>query len=729
MASQGATCKEEFDENFLLCGICTERYKNAKILPCLHSFCEPCLGKLAEKRYGAKFVTCPICRRSHRLPGNDVADFDDNRFLNNLLELFNKGKNDPDSRKCGACKKDDMTKHCIECALDICESCVIAHRTFQFSKSHRLVPLEEYDTVKSTDPASVQPPVCCSQHPTCELEFYCGTCDKVICLRCTLTDHSKPEHQYTCVKEAASNFTKELAAIIDKVKEKTDEVDDLKLMLTSVSESLDNCYKKESEKMKEHIHQTVEETTKLIQENGAKHQEDLKSEYDERKVNLNAQLKELDITEDDLASTREYFEKLVNYGNAVQLMSAKKGIAAQSSKLLDSATKLDLNVNDSMVFEPNDNFCQEKCIGELKSRPLYELTGVAHRSYLDEDICCTIVTIDSTSAEFVKSKVDATLRKLEGDTATCTEQVEVSEGGDGKLSLKTRAKSEGEYELSVAVRKKPIESSPVKISVRERLKVSNLPDVRGVTLTKKGDLLVCQLNGCVHSITLTDERQKICDVTTFVEGAKLRDVAVSKDGTIFMTDNGNKQIIVCDENGKLVRCFGKDIVNSPFGIAVSPVNGRVYVVDWGSHTVHIFEQDGNYVKSFGSFGSGEGDFNHSHLMSVDGKGNVYVVGCTNNRVQVFDSVGKFLYLIGSSESGDGQLSSPYGVAVDKHGFVYVSNGRNGKILKYENDGKFICRVDRDVDGINKPCGVCVVDNKPFGKLAVADRGCVTIFST
>ncbi|XP_070549816.1 E3 ubiquitin-protein ligase TRIM56-like [Ptychodera flava] len=295
----------EIDENFLLCVICSERYKGAKVLPCLHSFCEACLCKLVKKESS---LTCPVCRRSHDLSDKGVAGISSNIFLNDLVGLFSERDKEGESSKCEGCEEGESAKHCIECALDVCNNCAKTHVRSRVSKSHRLVPLAEYNVAKTADPASVQPPIYCSRHPNYETEFYCDTCAKVICLKCTALDHRT--HEYGCVKEAAEAYNKTLVRIVDKVKVKEVEADQSKANVQKVSETLDECYQREEGKIKVHIEQTIENMTRLIQENGDKILAELKNEYDTRKVNLNAQLKQLEIAEQDITSTREYIEKL-----------------------------------------------------------------------------------------------------------------------------------------------------------------------------------------------------------------------------------------------------------------------------------------------------------------------------------------------------------------------------------------------------------------------------------
>ncbi|XP_070560288.1 tripartite motif-containing protein 2-like [Ptychodera flava] len=141
------------------------------------------------------------------------------------------------------------------------------------------------------------------------------------------------------------------------------------------------------------------------------------------------------------------------------------------------------------------------------------------------------------------------------------------------------------------------------------------------------------------------------------------------------------------------------------GVSVNPINGRVYVVDNKGHCVLIYNQDGSYNRSFGSFGSHEGQLRHPRYVFVDHSGNVYVSDCVNHRIQVFDGDGRFLFAFGRD-----QLYSPTGLAVDKHGYVYVTDNINDKILKYDRQGEFVCRIDDTRDGLKNPIGVCVTDD-------------------
>ena len=52
-------------------------------------------------------------------------------------------------------------------------------------------------------------------------------------------------------------------------------------------------------------------------------------------------------------------------------------------------------------------------------------------------------------------------------------------------------------------------------------------------------------------------------------------------------------------------------------------------------------KDGDWIKSWGQRGKGQGEFNLVHSIAADAKGNVYVADRNNRRIQVFDGDGNF----------------------------------------------------------------------------------------
>ena len=86
-------------------------------------------------------------------------------------------------------------------------------------------------------------------------------------------------------------------------------------------------------------------------------------------------------------------------------------------------------------------------------------------------------------------------------------------------------------------------------------------------------------------------------------------------------------------------------------------SGNVYVVDNGNHRIQKFTSSGTYLTQWGSYGSGDGQFNYPYGVAVDASGNVYVADLYNHRIQVFTSSGTYLTQWGTQGSGPGSSST------------------------------------------------------------------------
>ena len=90
----------------------------------------------------------------------------------------------------------------------------------------------------------------------------------------------------------------------------------------------------------------------------------------------------------------------------------------------------------------------------------------------------------------------------------------------------------------------------------------------------------------------------------------------------------------------IVRATGP--FNMPTNL-VSDGRDRLYITDgYGNARVHVFSSAGEYQFSWGSLGSGLGEFHLPHGLDVDRHGRVFVADRENNRIQIFDAEGNFL---------------------------------------------------------------------------------------
>jgi RHS repeat-associated protein len=97
-----------------------------------------------------------------------------------------------------------------------------------------------------------------------------------------------------------------------------------------------------------------------------------------------------------------------------------------------------------------------------------------------------------------------------------------------------------------------------------------------------------------------------------------------------------------------------------------------------------------YVSSFGSLGTGNGQFNKTAGIARDAKGNLWVVDYGNQRVEKFSQVGEYLFSFGSLGTKNGQLYDPSGIAIDSEGHIWVADwGNGGRVQEFSEAGKYM----------------------------------------
>jgi YD repeat-containing protein len=126
----------------------------------------------------------------------------------------------------------------------------------------------------------------------------------------------------------------------------------------------------------------------------------------------------------------------------------------------------------------------------------------------------------------------------------------------------------------------------------------------------------------------------------------------------------------------------------PAGIAVG-ANGTIWVVDENHYRVQKFNEAGEYQSSFGSQGSGNGQFARPTDIAVDAKGNLWVTDAGNSRVEKFNEKGEFLSSFGSLGTGNGQLTRAEALAIDSKGNIWVADTYNGRVQEFNEKGEFI----------------------------------------
>lgn len=178
-------------------------------------------------------------------------------------------------------------------------------------------------------------------------------------------------------------------------------------------------------------------------------------------------------------------------------------------------------------------------------------------------------------------------------------------------------------------------------------------------------------------------------------------VAIDGNGRIYVADVTSRVVKVYESNGHYLMTVGDpELLVRPTDVAVNDEGTRIYVVDTGGigskkHQVQVFDGEGLFIKTIGTRGSGEGEFNLPVQAAVNALGELYVLDAGNFRVQVFSADGDFIRAWGKVGRNMGDFARPRGLALDSDGLVYVTDAAFGNFQVFRGDGQLMLSVGKN----------------------------------
>ena len=171
-------------------------------------------------------------------------------------------------------------------------------------------------------------------------------------------------------------------------------------------------------------------------------------------------------------------------------------------------------------------------------------------------------------------------------------------------------------------------------------------------------------------------------------------ISTAPDGKVYVADSGNHRFQVFSADGKPLQSVRLPEIASgappdPTDVALDPVRPRLYVVDNDNHRLQVYNLTSRSFEAvFGSPGMGQRQFRFPFLIDTSADGYIFVVEPINTRVQVLNSRGKFVNFIGAWGVDPGQLFRPKGVAVfgDR---VFVTDSYLGRVQVFHLRGSFL----------------------------------------
>jgi DNA-binding beta-propeller fold protein YncE len=223
--------------------------------------------------------------------------------------------------------------------------------------------------------------------------------------------------------------------------------------------------------------------------------------------------------------------------------------------------------------------------------------------------------------------------------------------------------------------------------------------------------------------------------------------AIDPGGNLWTTNSQSNLIEKYSPTGTLLGSYGSygtgnGQFSGPWGIAVDPRNGNVYVADQGNFRVQELSSSGAFIKAFGwgvsngeaalqtcttecragIAGAANGQFSWLAGLAVDSSGNLWVADYGNNRIQEFNEKSEFVRKFGSLGKGAEQFEGPLNIALSG-GNLYITDYKNNRVQEFSATGAPIARFGAAGSGsgqFTNPYGIAA--DPRSGNLYVVDSG-------
>ncbi len=140
--------------------------------------------------------------------------------------------------------------------------------------------------------------------------------------------------------------------------------------------------------------------------------------------------------------------------------------------------------------------------------------------------------------------------------------------------------------------------------------------------------------------------------------------------------------------------------------------GAVWVLDKKNRRGAKLDETGKVLLSFGSGGSGAGQFSDPSAIAVSTSGMVFVADRSNRNVQIFRGDGVFLNALNGENAG--KLSAPVSLAFDQRDNLYVLDASRGSVLAYSSSGQSLSEFGKTKDGgsqLSRPVALIAVNDE------------------
>jgi len=186
-------------------------------------------------------------------------------------------------------------------------------------------------------------------------------------------------------------------------------------------------------------------------------------------------------------------------------------------------------------------------------------------------------------------------------------------------------------------------------------------------------------------------------------------VLPDRNGGFYVASYATNEVLQFNSNGAITRKIngGLEGFNHPFDIRMAP-NGWLYVSEFVGDRISRIGTDGRGVLKFGESGRGDGALLGPQYLAVDEKNFIYVTDSGNRRVVKFDQDGNFILSFGKKNYNFSGFTNPTGIECFD-GKVYVADADRADISVFDYSGNFAGTLA--AGKLNSPEGLSRLDGR------------------
>ncbi|XP_043244213.1 tripartite motif-containing protein 2-like [Amphibalanus amphitrite] len=303
----GQTSNTDTDRPALRCAICGQHFRNPKILPCLHTFCQHCLRRHVPPE--SLSVSCPSCKCHSILPPAGVSGLQTNRLL--ALE--------PDS--CTACAGTGTCPTCVAVAAE--ESRNPAKESSDSDSDSGSESESDVTQESSRRRRGADWQLYCSNHAGQTLRFFCRDCETAVCASCTDILHA--QHSTCRLSETGAEQRQALLALRQRVSSQMDVERRRRALLSAAGGQLRQARLQAEQDLQAYCHslvQTVHRRKEALTGLLAQIYRDRVSDIEHQLVRLDSFLTELDACE-------RHMERALDSGTDTEVLLLNKQVTVR----------------------------------------------------------------------------------------------------------------------------------------------------------------------------------------------------------------------------------------------------------------------------------------------------------------------------------------------------------------------------------------------------------------